>query len=107
MNPFTPPKNNLWHSETASQFRNTIAFVQSYAPDRFPVEDYLPQDEQPNLDGMFWTLFEDLRHARGASNQQQRKKLERLLQDSHANYEKGDRQAGLKALQTFEDEAFG
>ena len=107
MNPFTPPKNNLWHSETASQFRNTIAFVQSYAPDRFPVEDYLPQDEQPNLDGMFWTLFEDLRHARGTSDPQQRMVLETLLKDSHTYYVGGDREAGLKALQAFEDQAFG
>lgn len=38
---------------------NHIAYVMGYAPDQFPYEDFLPDDQQMNLD----RSFEQLRQA--------------------------------------------
>ena len=82
---------------------NFIAYVVGYAPDRFPVEDYLPPDGQMTLE----RAFEELRMGMQfidpeVANDQKRSHLKQLLDDAYAAYRRGDERTGARLLQDFE-----
>ena len=84
-----------------------IGYVVLCAPDKFPRRDYLPHDQQMNLD----RAFEELRHAillveivfPGAALQ---RGLSTTLDRSLASYRQGDIVSGAHALQDFQDSIF-
>ncbi len=93
--------------ESLQDLYEFLASVILCAPDRFRVEDFLPADEQMNLE----RSFEELRH--GLAFVQERitdssrlADLSRLLEESLGAYRAGDSVAGARALQTFEDIVF-
>lgn len=80
-----------------------IGYVVLRAPDRFPVEDYLPADQQMNLD----RAFDELRRGLGlvepeVANDEKRKGLQQLLDESLNAYRMGDDMKGAHLLQDFE-----
>ena len=48
--------------ESVDDLWNHIAYVIAYAPDQFPVEDFLADNEQMNLDRAFDQLRQGMQH---------------------------------------------
>lgn len=84
-------------------FYNFIGYVVLRAPNRFPVEDYLPADEQMTLDKAFLELRKGIAMLDPAvADEQNRRKLSSLLDASLAAYRSGDDVKGAHLLQDFE-----
>ncbi len=88
-------------------FYNFIGYVINRAPDRFPVEDYLKDDEQINLDKAFVELHKgiELLDFRVA-DENHKKKLKEMLVASLAAYQAGNDVKGAHILQDLEGEIY-
>jgi len=84
-------------------FYNFIGYVVLTAPNRFPVEDYLPPDEQMTLDRAFTELRQGLQLVDPeVADEKKRAKLSALLDDSLGAYRSGDEVTGARLLNDFE-----
>lgn len=91
-----------WVKDIDSLF-DFIGYVVLYAPDRFPVEDYLAPGEQMTLA----MAFDELRHGLSlvdpeVANEDKLRKLTSMLDESLAAYRSGDDVKGAHLLQDFE-----
>lgn len=88
-------------------FYNFIGYVINRAPNSFPIEDYLPDDEQLNLD----RAFNELRYGvslieTGVADAKKRQKLLSLLDEALAAYRGGADIKGAHLLHDFESQIF-
>jgi hypothetical protein len=84
-------------------FYNFIGYVVLRAPSSFPVEDYLPADEQMNLDRAFAELRNGLQMVDPeVADEQKRERLSSMLDAAQAAYRAGDEVKGAHMLQDFE-----
>ncbi len=84
-----------------------IAYVRGYAPDQFPVEDFLSEDEQMNLDRAFEQLREGVQIAYPeAQFADKRASLHGLLDQSYAQYQAGEIIRAGHLLNDFQDQIF-
>ena len=90
--------NDLW---------NRIAYVLAYAPNNFPVEDFLRPDQQMNLSRAFESLRQGIEIAYpDISFAKKRQKLHELLDRSYAAYEVGENIRAGHLLNEFEANIF-
>ena len=83
-----------------SELKDTIAYVMAYAPDRFPYRDYLPPDQQMDLDRAFDQLreeFDDVAKGRGESTEINQ--CRNGIEDAYKNYRKEDMKTGFLTIQ--------
>jgi len=93
--------------ETVDDLWNHIAYVISYAPNRFPYRDYLGPDGQMDLDKAFGQLRAGVTIAYPEDEySSKREDLEAILRRSHEAYQSGDDIRGIRLLQEFEDGIF-
>lgn len=86
---------------------NHIAYVMAYAPDQFPVEDFLADNEQMNLDRAFDQLRQGIEVAYPESTfEAKRRRLDEILDRSYSAYRAGDDIAGGHLLNEFQDHIF-
>jgi hypothetical protein len=86
---------------------NFITTVVLCAPDKFPVRDYLADDEQMNLDRAFNQLRLAIDMAYPPPDHvAKRVKLASLLDASLAGYREGDKTTGAALLEDFRDNIF-
>ena len=79
--------------------RDFIVFVMIYAPDRFPVEDYLPAEKQLNLDRAFAELRTGLEYSSVVRKHPTRRQdAEVLLDDAYRALVAGDRRTACGIL---------
>src|SRR5260221_4390556 len=84
-----------------------IATVVLCAPNRFPSRDYLPPDQQMNLDRAFEKLRTGIEVAYPeADYANKRQELSALLNASLVAYKSGDRATGAHLLQDFKVRIF-
>ena len=84
-----------------------IGYVVLRAPDRFPVEDYLPADQQMTLEMAFEQLREGVEIAYPNDfHPEKRTILNSLLDQSFAAYKAGEEVKGAHLLQDFQDNIF-
>jgi hypothetical protein len=83
--------------------RDFLSLVIVHAPDDFPREDYLSDDEQLNLESAFAELYGGLRFL---PVDRQMTRLRSLLDEALAAYRSGNDMEGAHVLQSFETEAF-
>jgi hypothetical protein len=93
--------------KSVAQLYNHIAYVVLYAPNRFPCEDYLSEDQQMNLE----RAFERLRHGVDVAypadfHSEKRAPLNSLLDLALAAYRNGDTSEGARLLHEFENSIF-
>jgi hypothetical protein len=85
-----------------------IGLVILRAPDRFPTRDFLPDDEQLNLDRAFKELRSGLDFvAVSPSDPTFHDRLRTALDESLEAYRTGDRREGAHRLQDFQNMIFG
>lgn len=88
-------------------FHNFIGYVVVRAPDRFPIEDYLPPDQQMNLDRAFDELRRGLDLVEPeVADEEKKRGLSEILDASFAAYIAGDDAKGAHFLQDFEELIF-
>ena len=88
-------------------FYDFIGYVIISAPDRFPVEDYLADDEQMNLEKAFEELYKGLELIdERVADDSKKAKLSDMLKESISAYRSGDEYKGAHLLQDFEEEIF-
>lgn len=91
----------IWVKDIDSLY-DFIGYVVLGAPNEFPVEDFLPPDEQMNLE----KAFEELRRGLGVIDlevaNERKLRLSSLLDESLAAYRSGDDVKGAHLLQDFE-----
>lgn len=81
-----------------------IGYVVLCAPDKFPVRDYLPVDEQMNLEKAFVELRRGLSFVDfEVADEDKRQHLESLLDQAFDAYSKGDDVRGAHLVQDFQD----
>lgn len=86
-----------------NSFYDFIGYVVLYAPDRFPIEDYLPADQQMNLERAFVELRKGVAFIDDAvAAEEKRKTLLQLLDQSMAAYRSSDEVRGAHLLQDLE-----
>lgn len=82
-----------------------IALVVVSAPDRFPVEDYLSESEQLNLDRAFDEIIAALPMvSQRISDTNEMSNLREMLNRSFSAFVAGDDKEGVRFLQSFEQE---
>lgn len=84
-------------------FRDFVSLVVVHAPDDFPREDYLSDDEQLDLESAFSELNGGLRFL---PVDRQMPELRSLLDEALAAYRSGNDVEGAHVLQSFETKAF-
>ncbi|VVE49237.1 hypothetical protein PCO31111_04621 [Pandoraea communis] len=88
-------------------FYDFIGYVVLCAPDKFPARDYLPVDEQMNIEMAFVELKRGLRIIYSeVADEEKRVRLESLLDQAVHAYSKGDDLCGAHLLQDFQDLIF-
>lgn len=93
--------------ESVDDLWNHIAYVMGYAPDRFPYRDFLPDDEQMNLDRAFDQLRKGVKIAYpDHSYQSKRILLNGILDRSYAAYKSNDEITAGHLLNEFQDNIF-
>lgn len=93
--------------ESVDDLWNHIAYVMGYAPDRFPYEDFIPADEQMNLDRAFNQLRQGVEVAYPEpSYEPKRALLNDILDRSYAAYKSNDEIAAGHLLNEFQDNIF-
>ena len=93
--------------ESVDDLWNHIAYVIAYAPDQFPVEDFLADNEQMNLDRAFDQLRQGIKVAYPESSfESKRIDLNNILDRSYSAYRAGDDVAGGHLLNEFQDNIF-
>jgi hypothetical protein len=91
-----------WVDDEAS-LRDFISLVLVYAPDRFPVEDYLSAGEQLNLDSAFEELRRGLQYARILKKEPARRAAATdLLERSYQAYRRSELAVASTLLREFE-----
>lgn len=86
---------------------NLIGFVRLTAPDRFPVRDFLPPDQQWTLERAFAELHRGLQYVDPqVADENKLKRLRELLDASLQAYKRADRAAGIERLFEFESLIF-
>ena len=85
-------------------FCDFLSLVIVHAPDDFPREDYLSDDEQLTLESAFAELYGGLRFLPA---DRQVTRLRSLLDEALALYRSRDEVTGAHVLHSFETEAFG
>ena len=96
----------IWVRDVDS-FYNFIGYVINRAPNTFPVEDYLPPEEQMNLDRAFVELRRGLELVEpGVADEEKKAKLAALLDQSLEAYRSGDEIKGAHLLNDFEGMIF-
>ena len=84
-----------------------IGYVVLSAPDSFPVEDYLPPEQQMDLDKAFSQLHEGIGLIEpDMADEAKRQHLASLLNQTLAAYKAGDELKGAHLLQDFQDLIF-
>lgn len=84
-----------------------IGYVVLRAPDRFPIEDYLPADQQMTLEMAFEQLRQGVEIAYPNNlHPEKRALLNSLLDQSFAAYRAGEEVKGAHLLQDFQDSIF-
>lgn len=96
----------IWVKDIDS-FYDFIGYVVLRAPNRFPVEDYLPAEEQMNLDKAFIELRRgvDLIDPEVATGEKL-KIIESLLNQAYVAYKEGEQVKGAHLLQDMEGMIF-
>lgn len=90
--------NDLW---------DHIAYVMAYAPDQFPYREFIPDDQQMNLDRAFDQLREGVEVAYPEpSYVSKRDLLNDILNRSYAAYRANDDIAAGHLLNEFQDNIF-
>jgi len=95
-----------WVTNVA-ELHDFLALVAACAPNDFPVEDYLRDDEQLTLS----LAFSELQNGLALLNQAESKEFDRpalalLLDRAHEAYRGGDEVAGVRLLEEFGAIAF-
>lgn len=84
-----------------------IAYVMAYAPNEFPYRDFIPEDQQMNLDRAFDQLREGVEVAYPEpSYASKRALLNSILDRSYAAYRADDEIAAGHLLNEFQDSIF-
>lgn len=97
----------MFNVKTVESLWNHIAYVRGHAPDLFPHEDFLPDDQQMNLDRAFEQLRQGVEVAYPeASFASKRIVLNGLLEQSYAAYKAGEDIAAGHLLNEFQDNIF-
>ena len=90
-----------------SDYYNFLATVIVHAPDRFPSEDFLPPDEQLDLERAFTELRDGMEFiSKRIVDSKAQEALRQLLENSLEAYRIGDAMKGAKLLQNFEEIVF-
>jgi hypothetical protein len=93
--------------ESVDDLWNHIAYVLGCAPDQFPVEDFLTDDQQMNLDRAFEQLRQGVEIAYPeASFADKRALLYGILDQSYAQYQAGENIKAGHLLNDFQDNIF-
>ncbi|WP_303758593.1 hypothetical protein [Sphingobium yanoikuyae] len=93
--------------ESVDDLWDHIAYVMGYAPDRFPYRDFLPEDEQMNLDRAFDQLRAGVKIAYPEpSEESKRAILNGILDRSYTAYKDNDEIAAGHLLNEFQDNIF-
>jgi exonuclease VII small subunit len=97
-----------WHwVESKDDLYDFLAQVIVCAPDDFIEVDYVPADEQLNLERAFDELHRGMEYLKAEmKDAKQIEALERLLDESLQAYRKGNDVRGAHLLQDFEEMAF-
>ena len=93
--------------KSLERLHDFIATVVLCAPNRFPTRDYLPDDEQMNLDRAFEELRHGITFAPERLGSDTRSRLHAILDESYSAYQRGDDVGGAHLLQDFERTIFG
>lgn len=97
----------MFHVKTVESLWNHIAYVRGYAPDLFPREDFLSDDQQMNLDRAFEQLRQGVEVAYPEpSYASKRATLNGILDRSYAAYKAGEDIAAGHLLNEFQDNIF-
>ncbi len=93
--------------ESVDDLWNYIAYVNAYAPDRFPYEDFLPDDKQMNLDRAFEQLRKGIEIAYPEKEFiEKREMLNGILNRSYVSYRAGEEDEAGNLLNDFESNIF-
>jgi hypothetical protein len=96
-----------WVRHLAS-LHDFIGFIVLRAPDRFPKEDFLSDDDQLTLDRAFDELRTGLEFVETSDRDPHfHDRLNATLDESLAAYRAGERKKGAHLLQDFQDMIFG
>ena len=77
-------------------FKDFVVFVRVFAPDRFPVREGLPVEDQWNLDLAFSGLREGIALAiREKGEREEFMESARLIESAYAHYKAGNRKGGF------------
>lgn len=89
--------------DSIDSFYNFIGYVVLCAPDNFPVRDYLPPEDQMDLEKAFVELHRGvgLIDPKVASGEKL-KSIKLLIDQAHAAYKSGDEVKGAHLLQDME-----
>lgn len=92
-----------WIGDRLSEYRNFLGYVLLSAPEKFPVEDFLSEEEQMDLDKAFAELFRAFPMLKQRTKDENLLSLAReVLQISYEGYKSGNEIRGAHALQEFE-----
>lgn len=93
--------------ESVEDLWNHIAYVMGYAPDNFPYEDFLDEEQQMNLNRAFDQLRKgiDIAYPEPAY-ESKRTLLNGILDRSYAAYKSNDEIAAGHLLNEFQDNIF-
>jgi len=99
--------SNPWEIGSVDDLWNHIAYTLLYAPDQFPMEDFLPADEQMNLARAFDLLRQGVEVAYPESEDSERlAMLNSMLDKTLMTYQRGDNIAAGHMLNMFEAAIF-
>lgn len=97
----------MFAMKTVDDLWDHIAYVMAYAPDQFPYRDFVPEDQQMNLDRAFDQLREGVVVAYPeAAYTEKRTVLNGILDRSYAAYKANDEVAAGHLLNEFQDNIF-
>lgn len=93
--------------ESVDDLWNHIAYVLAYAPDQFPVEDFLADDEQMTFERAFEQLRQGVEIAYPEPDFADKKALlHSILDQSYAQYQAGKNIKAGHLLNDFQDNIF-
>jgi hypothetical protein len=97
----------MYKIDSVDALYDHIGYVVIYAPDKFPYRDYLPDDEQMNLDLAFEQLRQGVEIAYPDDYFPERREgLYAMLDQSLAAYRAGDDVGGAHLLHNFQNAIF-
>lgn len=97
----------MFEMKSMDDLWNHIAYVMAYAPDQFPIEDFLAYDEQMNLDRAFEQLRQGVEIAYPeAQFMDKRTLLHGILDRCYAQYRAGENIKAGRLLNQFQDNIF-